>query len=195
MAKKPQIPVQAIFDLVLGYCFKVSTFVEANPTPAELALIRKGFDGVFNVAQTETRARPLPWCGFSKSDGTIDEKALKQCLQSAFCKLLHYHTGRNSAYLGTIINATGELNIVGKALGLAPHKNIPKYWHLPEGSIEAVEARKLDKENDEAGRRFADLCDTFCQVFQYLKTQGKSSSAAGDEWRRALGIESPAVAS
>jgi hypothetical protein len=48
MAKKPQVPVQAIFDLVLGYCFKVSTFVEANPTPAELALIRKGFDGVFN---------------------------------------------------------------------------------------------------------------------------------------------------
>jgi hypothetical protein len=66
---------------------------------------------------------------------------------------------------------------------------------LPEGSIEAVEARKLRIENDTAGRRFADLCDTFCQVFQYLKTQGKSSSAAGDEWRRALGIESPAVAS
>jgi hypothetical protein len=84
MAKKPQLPVQTIFDLVLSHCFKVSTFAAANPTPAELALIRKGFDGVFNAAQTETRARPVSWCGFSKSDGTVDEAALKQCLQSAF---------------------------------------------------------------------------------------------------------------
>ena len=190
MAKKPQLQVQHLFDLVLSYCFKVSTFVEANPTPAELALIRKGFDGVFNVAQTEVRARPLPWSGFVKNDGTIDEKALKQCLQSAFCKLLHYHTGRNSAYLGTILNATSELSSVGQALGLAPFPKCGSGWNLPEGSPERAEAEAHYKANEAAGRRFADLCDTFCQVFQYLRTQGKSSSAAGDEWRRALGLVS-----
>lgn len=184
-AKAVKIPVQSIFDLVVENCRKLKDF---DATAAELSLIRKGFQGCFNVAETATRKNPLPWAGAVRSDGTLDEKAALQSLQSAFCRLLHYHSGRSSAYLGTIINANDNLSLCAEFFGLVPHAKPPKWWTLPEGSPEAAEARRLRDENNAAGRRFADLCDTFCQVLIYLQTQGKTSSAAGDQWRRALGV-------
>lgn len=182
---KPKLPVQRIFDLVIEHCRKVKDF---SATDAELALIRKGFEGCFNVAQTATRKNPLSWCGYSRNDGAIDEKARLQCLQAAFCKLMHYHSGRLSAYLGTLINAHDELGQMATAFGIVPHSDVPRWFSLPEGSAEQVEAKRKRDENRAVEKRFADHCDTFCQVLIYLQTQGKSSSAAGDRWRAAMGI-------
>lgn len=185
-AKAVKLPVQVIFDLVVENCRKVKGF---EATAAELSLIRKGFQGCFNVAETATRKNPLPWAGAVRADGSIDEKAAFQSLQSAFCRLLHYHSGKSSAYLGTIINAHDNLSLCAEFFGIVPHaKGGPDWWQLPEGSPERDEARRLRDENRAAGKRFADHCDTFCQVLIYLQTAGKSSSAAGDQWRRALGV-------
>ena len=183
---KPKLPVQAIFDTVVEHCRKVTGF---NPTDAQLAVIRKAFDGVFNVAQTATRKAPLSWAGAYRRDGSLDEAAALQSLQSAFCRLLHYHTGKSSAYLGTIINCTENLGFCADWFGLLPHPTNGKKWYnCPEGSDERAALQAISDENRAYARIFADHCDTFCQVLVYLQSQGKTSSVAGDVWRKALGI-------
>lgn len=185
---KAKIQVQVMFDAVLSAALQVKGF---DPSNAELALIRKAFDGIFNKAQTAFRKTPQSWCGYARRDGTIDEVARQQCLESAFCRLLHYHNGSYSAYLGTVINATDNLRICAEWFNLTPHQrpaNGPRYWQLPEGSVERTTLETINAENNEIARRFADHCDTFCQVLVYLQSQGKTSSAAGDQWRRALGV-------
>jgi hypothetical protein len=183
---KPKLPVQAIFDTVVEHCRKVTGF---NPTDAQLAVIRKAFDGVFNVAQTATRKAPLSWAGAYRLNGSIDEAAALQSLQSAFCRLLHYHTGKSSAYLGTIINATENLGFCADWFGLLPHPTNGKKWYdCPEGSDERAALQAISDENRAYARIFADHCDTFCQVLVYLQSKGQTSSVAGDAWRQALGV-------
>lgn len=184
---KQKIQVQAVFDLVLRSAQHVKGF---DATTQELALLRKAFDGLFNVAQTAPRKAALSWCGYVRDDGTIDEAKRLQCLQSAFGRLFFYHLGKSGSYLGTIINAFDNLGICAEAFGLVPHKDVPKWWKLPEGSSEVAEARKLNDENRAAAKHFADVCDTFCQVFVFLNKKGQTSSVPGDEWRRALGYDS-----
>lgn len=185
---KPKIQVQALFDLVVEQCRKVTGF---NASSAELAVMRKAFDGIFDKAQTRTRKTPLSWCGYVRQDGSIDEAARLQCLQSAFCRLMHYHLGRNGAYIGTIINATENLGSMAQAFGLCPHPQSETKWfafgdsNLPE----AVESRRKRDENRVIEKRFADHCDTFCQVLVFLNSKGKESSVPGAEWRKALGYD------
>jgi hypothetical protein len=185
---KPKIQVQALFDLVVEQCRKVTGF---DASSAELALMRKAFDGIFDKAQTRTRKNPLSWCGYTRRDGTIDEAARLQCLQSAFCRLLHYHLGRNSAYLGTIINATENLGSMAQAFGLCPHPASETKWYAFHNTDlpEAVESRRKRAENNAAEKRFADACDTFCQVLVFINSKGKESSVPGAEWRKALGCD------
>ena len=184
---KPKIQVQALFDLVVEQCRKVRGF---DASSAELAIMRKAFDGMFDKAQTRTRKAPLSWCGYVRQDGTIDEAARLQCLQSAFCRLAHYHLGRSGAYLGTIVNATENLRSMAQAFGLCPHPESETRWfafgdsELPE----AVESRRKRDENSVVEKKFADHCDTFCQVLVFLNSNCKESSVPGAQWRKALGI-------
>jgi len=182
---KAKIQVQVIFDAVLSVASKVEGF---NPSTAELALIRKAFDGVLNKAQTEFRKTPQSWCGYVRRDGTIDEAARQQCLESAFCRMLHYHAGRSGAYLGTILNATDNLGSMATAFGLVPHADVEGWYMLPVGSPEREEASRLRDENRTVERKFADYCDTFCQSFVYVSTKGRESSVTGAQWRQALGV-------
>lgn len=184
---KAKIQVQVMFDAVLSAALQVKGF---DPSNAELALIRKAFDGIFNKAQTAFRKTPQSWCGYARRDGTIDEVARQQCLESAFCRMLHYHLGRSSAYLGTIINASDNLGLVARDFGLTPYPEKETRWYLFDdtGLPEAVEAKRKRDENREVERRFANLCDTFCQVFVYISTKGRESSVAGAQWRQALGV-------
>lgn len=181
---RSKIDVQGIFDTVIEYCRKIQKF---NADENQIALMRIGFDGVFNNAQTAVRAKQLPWKGFVRRDESIDNEALTQCVQSAFAKLFFFHTGKNNGYLGTIINATSELESCYEGYGYCPNPKPQKaWWQLPEGSEAQVEARRLRDENSAACKNFADNCDTFCQVFIYLKTKGQTSSVAGDIWRKAM---------
>ena len=181
---KPKIQVQVVFDLVLRSAQQVTGF---DATPAELAVLRKAFDGLFNVAQTAPRKTAQSWCGYVRRDGTIDEKALLQCLQSAFARLFFYHLGTSGAYLGTIINATENLRSLAEPFGLVPHPGAPKSWRFEIGSPEYLAAKPLNEANEVAARHFADTCDTFAQVFVFINKRGQTSSVPGDEWRRALG--------
>jgi hypothetical protein len=182
---KQKIQVQAVFDLVLRSAQNVKGF---DASTQELALLRKAFDGLFNVAQTAPRKAALSWCGYVLRDGTIDEAKRLQCLQSAFGRLFFYHLGKSGAYLGTIINATENLGSCYEAFGLVPHVNAPKWWKLPMevSKAEADEVRRQHDENRAACRHFADVCDTFAQVFVLLNKKGQTSSVPGDEWRRVL---------
>jgi hypothetical protein len=182
---KPKIQVQAFFDLVVEQCRKVRGF---DASSAELAIMRKAFDGMFDKAQTRTRKTPLSWCGYVRQDGTIDEAARLQCLQSAFCRLMHYHLGRNGAYLGTLINAFENLKSCYEAFDLIPNPRVAKWWELPSDSPILEVTRRLTQENQDACRHFADVCDTFAQVFVFINKKGQTSSVPGDEWRKALGI-------
>lgn len=182
---KPKIQVQALFDLVVEQCRKVTGF---NASSAELAVMRKAFDGIFDKAQTRTRKTPLSWCGYVRLDGTINEACRLQCLQSAFCRLMHYHLGRNGACLGTIINAHDNLRLMAHAFGLCPHKQDRCNW-IDAAMPEAAEARRKRDENRVIEKRFADHCDTFCQVLVFLNSKGKESSVPGAEWRKALGYD------
>lgn len=182
---KPKIQVQALFDLIVEQCRKVKTF---SASPAELAVMREAFDGIFNKAFTATRKSPLPWCGFARRDGVVDEAARRQCLQSAFTRLLHYHLGKSGAYLGTIINAHDNLRLLAHSYGLCPHPEGETKWYMFSDyeSPEAVEARRKQDENRVFTDRFADNCDTFCQVMVFLNSRGAESSVPGAEWRRVL---------
>jgi hypothetical protein len=182
---KPKIQVQVVFDLVLRSAQQVAGF---DATPAELAVLRRAFDGLFNVAQTAPRKTAQSWCGYVRRDGTIDEKALLQCLQSAFARLFFYHLGTSGAYLGTIINATDNLRSLAEPFGLVPHPGAPKSWRFEIGSPEYLAAKPLNEANEVAARHFADTCDTFAQVFVFINKRGQTSSVPGDEWRRALGV-------
>lgn len=182
---KPKIQVQVVFDLVLRSAQQVAGF---DATPAELAVLRKAFDGLFNVAQTAPRKTAQSWCGYVRRDGSVDEKALLQCLQSAFARLFFYHLGTSGAYLGTIVNATDNLLSLAEPFGLVPHPHIAKWWQLPMDSPILEATRNLGKENEAAERHFADTCDTFAQVFVFINKRGQTSSVPGDEWRRALGV-------
>ncbi len=182
---RAKIQIQVVFDLVLRSAQQVQGF---DATPAELALLRKAFDGLFNVAQTAPRKAPLSWCGYVRDDGTIDEAKRLQCLQSAFARLFFYHLGKSGAYLGTIINATENLGTVAQAFGLCPHPESEVKWYAFHNAElpEAVESRRKRNENRAVERHFADVCDTFAQVFVFLNKKGQTSSVPGDEWRRAL---------
>lgn len=183
-APKPKLQLQAMFDLLVAHCQRVKGF---DASPAELSLIRKAFDGAFDKAQTKARKTAPSWCGYVRNDGTIDEAARLQCLQSAFCRLLHFHAGRNGAYLGTIINAMDNLGSMAQAFGLCPHPASETRWYkYADGSPEAQESRRKSDENRKVERHFADVCDTFCQVFVFIASGKQESSVPGAEWRRVM---------
>ena len=185
---KPKIQFQVLFDLLVEHCRKVKDFAASD---AELAILRKAFDGIFNKALTATRKTPLSWCGYVNRDGTIDEAARLQCLQSAFTRLLHYHLGKSGAYLGTIINAHDNLRSMAGAFGLCPHPESETNWFrfTDYNCPEAVEARRKRDENRVIENHFADVCDTFCQVLVFVNSRGQESSVPGAQWRKALGYD------
>lgn len=185
---KPKIQVQVLFDMLVEHCRKVKGF---DASAAELSLLRKAFDGVFNKALTATRKTPLSWCGYVRNDGTIDETARLQCLQSAFTRLLHYHLGKNGAYLGTIINANENLGSIAQAFGLCPHPESETKWYAFHNADlpEAVESRRKRLENKAIQKHFVDVCDTFCQVLVFVNSRGQESSVPGTQWRKALGYD------
>ena len=173
--------IQQIFDLVLENAKKVSGFV---PSDEEVKVIRIAFDGLFTNNGKRFRKNPLTWAGFVKRDGTIDENGRNQSLQSAFGRMFHYHLGRSSAYLGTIINATENLQSISWAYGLC--EKSPRWYMMDINTPEYEAARKTADEIKVIQKKFTDHCDTFCQVFVYLLKQGKTSSVNGDIWRKAL---------
>jgi hypothetical protein len=187
--KAPKIDTQAaiktLFNDILEHARKVSTF---SMSEQEIAVLYLGFEGCFKTrGPVALRKSPLSWAGWVRRDGTIDEVARKQSLQSAMCRMLHYHTGRSSSYLGTIINATDNLRCCAEAFGLLPHdEKGTKYYNLPAGTPEYEAARTMCDENRKVGNRFADGCDTFLRTFIYIVSKGKTSSVAADEWKRAL---------
>lgn len=182
---KIKIDVQNHFDIVIEHCNRLQSF---HATEQQLRVLRLAFDGIFNKAQTALRSRPLPWCGFI-SAGVVNQTKRDQCLQSAFCKLYHYHSGRNNSYLGTILNANDELRLLAEYYGLVPHPTPSRRsWTMAEGSLERDQTDKIEQDNAAAGKAFADLCDTFIQVLLYIGSGGRTSSVAGDRWRKALGI-------
>ena len=161
--------------------------VAKDAKPEYLALAKNAFKGIFTANGKRLRANAESWCGYVLRDGTIDTKKREQCLRSAFCRLFHYHNGRDNGYLGTIINATGNLESMAEAYGICPHpESSTKWYQFPSGSIEYVEAQKRRDENRVIGKEFADLCDTVIQVLLYVSTGGKTSSRAGDIWRKAM---------
>jgi hypothetical protein len=176
-----KIPVENLFNTVLDHAARTPEF---EPTPQERSLMKRGFVGIFNEAQTKFRKNPLPWKGFRTRETGFNAELAEHCLKSSFCKMFLYHLGTKGAYLGTIMNASQELASLGQAMGLAPYLDI-KYWMLPDGP-EKNTARDQYRANEAAGHRFANLCDTFCQVMVYLVTEGKTSSVAGDVWRKAV---------
>lgn len=182
---REKIDVEGVFRTVIDHCRKLESW-QANDK--QIDVIRTAFDGIFNKAQTATRTKQLPWQGFC-SNGVVNPEKLGQCLQSAFGKLYLYHTGVNNGYLGTIINATSELELVAEFYGLTQHSTPTKrYYEFVEGSEEYVRAKLENDENRQASKAFANNCDTFIQVLIYLKTGGKTSSRAGDIWRKAMGV-------
>ena len=171
-----------MFQTVLEHCRKIREF---QPSELEVEIMRLAFDGLFKIRGAGFRKTPLSWTGFVSRDGTIDRDKAVRCLQSSFCRLFQYHSGRSSAYLGTIINASENLASVSRAFGIADEK--VGYWRFESGTAEYETAKaEYDAENAKA-RKFADHCDTFCQVFIYIGTGGKTSSVSGDTWAKALG--------
>ena len=171
-----------MFRTVLEHCHKLEEF---QPSDLEVQTLRTAFDGLFKIRGAGFRKTPLSWTGFVSRDGTIDRSKATKCLQSAFCRLFQYHSGQSSAYLGTILNATENLASVSKAFGIA--ESTPSYWNFETGSSEYETAREVYDSEKAKARTFADHCDTFCQVFIYLGTNGKTSSVSGDQWSKALG--------
>lgn len=68
---KQKIQVQAVFDLVLRSAQNVKGF---DASTQELALLRKAFDGIFNVAQTAPRKAALSWCGYVRPSVCIPQQ-------------------------------------------------------------------------------------------------------------------------
>jgi len=169
----------------LVHARKVQTF---NMTDQEIAIMYVGFEGCFKFkGPMSLRKSPLIWAGWIKKDGTIAEEARTQSMQSAVCRLLHFHTGKCNAYLGTLFNAMDNLRALATAFGLTPHADkATKYYNLTEGSPEYIESRKMRDENQAVGKRFADNIDTFLQTFIYITSNGRTTSTAADEWRRVL---------
>lgn len=177
--------IKTLFNDILEHARRVSTF---DMSEQEVAVMFIGFEGCFKTkGPVAIRKSPLSWAGWQRNDGTIDEAARKQSLQSAMCRLLHYHTGRTSSYLGTIINATNNLSFVAEAFGLLPHDDKDtKYFKLQDGTPEYEAARTMHAENRKVGNRFADNCDTFIRTFIFIVSKGKTTSTAADEWQRAM---------
>lgn len=180
------VDIKAIFNLVLEHCRKLKDWKE--PSDKQIAVMFLGFQGCWDIRQTKLRKSPLPWQGYVKNDGTVDETAKIQCLQSAFCRLFRYHTGHLGNMLGTIINAHQNLGSMCEAFELSPHKLPKNLWRLDYQSDEYKKWEPLKTENKQVERQFANDCDTFCQVFIYLGKKGNTSSIPGDAWRKALGL-------
>lgn len=177
--------IKTLFNEVLLFARQVRTF---DMTEQEIAILYEGFEGCFKTkGPVAIRKSPLSWAGCVRRDGTIDEAARKQSLQSAVCRMLHYHTGRSSSYLGTLINATDNLRCLAKAFGLLPHADKDTKWfRLELGTPESEAARKLHDENTVVGKHFADGVDTFIRTFIFVMSGGKTTSTAADEWKRVL---------
>lgn len=177
--------IKTLFNDILEHARRVSTF---DMSEQEIAVMFVGFEGCFKAkGPVSIRKSPLTWAGWQRNDGTSDEAARKQSLQSAMCRMLHYHTGRTSSYLGMIINPTNNLRCLAEAFGLLPHADKgTKYYKLQEGTPEYEAARTMHAENRVVSNRFADNCDTFIRTFIFIATKGKTSSTAADEWQRAL---------
>jgi hypothetical protein len=177
--------IKTLFNDILEHARKVSTF---DMSEQEIAVMFIGFEGCFKTkGPVSIRKSPLSWAGWTRRDGTIDEDARKQSLQSAVCRMLHYHTGRTSSYLGTIINATDNLRYLAEAFDLLPHDaKAAKYFMMKQGSPEYEASRTMHAENREVSNRFADNIDTFIRTFIYIVSRGKTTSTAADEWQRAM---------
>lgn len=175
--------IQAIFDAVLENAKKVTGF---NASDAEIKVIRLAFDGLFTTNGKRFRKNPLSWAGYCDRANNVVEKNRDQSLQSAFGRMFHYHYGTSSAYLGTIINATENLQSISWAYGLC--EKTPRWYMMDINTPEYESARKKADEIKLIEKKFANNCDTFCQVFVYLLKQGKTSSVAGDVWRKVLGV-------
>jgi hypothetical protein len=151
----------------------------------------EGFLGCFKVrGPVVIRRTPLTWAGFARRDGSICEESRQKSLQSVFGRLLHYHMGTDGGYLGTLLNAMGNLDSLAEAFDLLPHKGSEaRWWAFPteaKGTIEYEEAQRKSAENKAVAKTFADHCDTLIRVFIYIYSKGKTSSVAADLWSKAL---------
>lgn len=177
--------IRKIFETTLEQARKVEGF---NPTEQELSIMFEGFLGCFKArGAVALRRSPISWAGWTRRDGTVCEESRQKSVQSAFCRLLHYHMGTDGGYLGTLMNAMANLGYMAEAYGLLPHNaSETDYWKLTAGTTEYEEAKRKRDENHEVEKTFADRCDTFLRVFIYIHSKGKTSSVAADLWGKAL---------
>jgi hypothetical protein len=195
LAMATQIDTRQLFDTIVLACR--STSLPFNPTPKELDLMYHAFLGIFDKRQAKVRKSPLPWKGWKAKDGSINEDSRIQSLQSAFYYLFHFHSGRTSAYIGTLLNANQKLGIIFSDLDFIPYpqEEVRDWWKLDISHPDYKTLTEKRDANRAAEKQFVDYCDSFCQVAIFLFTKGKTTSRNGDIWRKALGsyIDSPAI--
>lgn len=181
------IDTRQLFDTIVLACR--ATSLPFNPTPKELDLIYHGFLGLFDKRQAKMRMTALSWKGWKAKDGSIDEAARLQSLQSAFYRLFHFHSGRESAYLGTMVNAFNNLGMIFADMEFTPYpqEEVRNWWKLDISHPDYKSLTEKRDANRAAEKQFVDYCDSFCQVAIFLFTKGKTSSRNGDIWRKALG--------
>lgn len=181
------IDTRQLFDTIVSACR--ATSLPFNPSSQELDLIYRGFLGIFDVRQTKLRKAALSWKGWKRQDGSFDEAARIQSLQSAFYRLFHFHSGRESAYLGTIVNASSNLGLIYSDMGFIPYpqEEVKGWWKLDILHPDYKTLTEKRDANRAVEKLFVDYCDTFCQVAIFLFTKGKTSSRNGDIWRSVLG--------
>jgi hypothetical protein len=189
------IDTRNLFDTIVLACR--ATSLPFNPTPKELDLMYHGFLGLFDKRQNRLRKTALSFGGWKHRDGSIDEAIRLQSLQSAFYRLFHFHSGRASEYLGTIINASNNLGMIYSDMDFTPYpqEEVRDWWKLDISHPDYKTLTEKRDANRAAEKQFVDYCDSFCQVAIFLFTKGKTTSRNGDIWRKALGsyIDSPAI--
>ena len=187
------IDTRKLFDTIVLAC--KATSLPFNPSDRELDLMYRGFLGLFYKKQSKMRMTALPWKGWKQQDGSIDEDARLQSLQSAFYRLFHYHSGRESAHLGTIINAFNNIGMIYADMDFTPYpqEEVRNWWKLDISHPDYKTLTEKRDANRAAEKLFVDCCDSFCQVAIFLFTKGKTTSRNGDIWRKALGSYSESV--
>lgn len=165
-----------LFDQIWDSCFDVKVW---NVEPEWKPIFEIGFNGLLKKTKEGPKFKKsqVSWAGTTRRDGTIDEAARLKSTQAVFSKLFHYHTGRTSAYLGTLLNALCEAEIICQAWGLS------KELKRPDDSDPELLAQY--KANRETQKRFSDSVDTFIQVLVTLGTKG-AGSVAGRQWQKAI---------
>ena len=177
---------EVMFNDTLGACELMEEFQGENAlTTQEREVLRLAFDGIFKKRGKGFRKNHLPHCGFVRRDGTVDKNPLDQCLQSSFGKLFLFHTGKGGGYLGTALNADFELSSYPRYYGLC--ESLPRRSSiLMDDGPEKTELQEKEKRVNTYSRKFSQKVDTFIQVFIFLGSGGKTTSRAGDRWRKAI---------